>query len=371
MEHIRVHHTGHRQSVIILKGKHRIARQLAEIAGDGDRRQLGIKISQKRQIILQRLHVHTAHADAQLARVTLFQLRERQPLAGDLAQPLDAGVDLLDLVPCRLADNAVRIEIKNRLERPDGVFRLQIVDAGVAVDRGDRRIILGNAVQLALDGEHIVAEGAAPQRGAGIGLGVAADLGVIDNADIVAVVVAQNLQRRVALIGEGDASPLRQAVAKGGVAVAELRIERLDPAGADDIVVKDLIRYAADVVVDLAAVDVVLVDGGIVGDVKIIAAAAVELRVDAVERKGDLRQNIGADGALRPGGIDLVGRDVFDVFGKRHRHIGRRRVGSAQMHGDRLRDNRCDRHIYASSLPPSGSSATGKMVSILSCTVTG
>ena len=371
VEHVRIHDARDGQAVVVLEGEHRVSGQLAEIARDRNRRQLGIEVAEKGKVVLQRLHVHAAHPDTQLARIALFHLGERQSLARDFAQALDARKHLLDFVPRRLADHAVGLEVENLLKHAHGFFGFCVVDARVAVDGRDGGIVLRNAVELPLDGQHVVAERAAPQGDSRIGLGVAADVGVIDDADVVAVVVAQNLHRREALIGERHRAPLQQAVAHRLIAVAELRVERLDAARADNVVVENLVRDAADVVVDLAAVDKILVDGGVVGDVKIVAAAAVVLGVDAVERKGDLREDIGADGAFRPGGIDFVGGDVLDIIGERHRDVRCRRVRSAQMHGDRLGNHGSHSHTQPSLSPLSGSNATGRIVSVLSCTVTG
>ena len=86
------------------------------------------------------------------------------------------------------------------------------------------------------------------------------------------------------------------------------------------------------------ALDILLVISCAVCDVKIIASAGVILQIDFVECKGDLRQDIGADGFFLPGGIDFAGGNVFNLILKADGHIFRGLVLRARMHGDRFRD---------------------------------
>ena len=59
--------------------------------------------------------------------------------------------------------------------------------------------------------------------------------------------------------------------------------------------------------------DVVLVVGGGVGDIEVVALAGVPLGIDPVEDKGNLGVDIGPNGLLRPGGIHLAGGHVGDI----------------------------------------------------------
>ena len=278
-----------RQVVFILEREHRVARQIIEKARDRDRRELGIEIAQKRQIILHRLDLDAAVAEGKLRAEHTLHLGDGQALAGQLGQALDRGIDLLDPIPCRLAYHAVGRKVEDPLELRDRLRSLAVIDGGGGVDARDGGIVAADAVELVLDGAHIVAEGAARQGGAGIRLRFIGQGRVLDQLDIVAVVVLQDLHGGIALIGEVDRTPLEQSAAHGDPAVAELGGKRLDRSLAADIVVEDIIHDQADGIEHLAVLGVGVVIAGIVGDIKIIAAAGIILGIDAVEGIGYLR----------------------------------------------------------------------------------
>ena len=72
------------------------------------------------------------------------------------------------------------------------------------------------------------------------------------------------------------------------------------------------------------------------GDVKIVAPAAVEFRVDPVEGEGCNGENVGPQGAFLPGGVNLGGGHIFHIVREADGHILRIRAGGAQMYGDPL-----------------------------------
>ena len=56
-----------------------------------------------------------------------------------------------------------------------------------------------------------------------------------------------------------------------------------------------------------------MVKGGGRGDGEVISAIPIMLRIDPVQGKTHDGQDIGSDGGLGPGGIDLAGCHIFDV----------------------------------------------------------
>ena len=193
--------------------------------------------------------------------------------------------------------------------------------------------VLGDPVQRHLNNDHI-GSGAAPAQGrAGIGGGVAPDGGVGYDLHIP-VITAENLGGVVALQRQILAAPLAETLAGDGGAVAEFGSQGLYKAGPAEVVVEQFIHDPGDVVKEAAAVDEKLVIGGGIGDIEIIAPAAVEFRINSVQGKGNDGENIGPEGTFLPGGVDFAGGYVFDVVSKGYRHIGRRSRGGAQMDGD-------------------------------------
>lgn len=244
-------------------------------------------------------------------------------------------------IPGGPAHHAVGFQAENALELYDGVFRLGPEDPVHWGDLGDGRIALGDAVELRLDG-HNAGTGEAPaQRPAAVGGNNALDRGVGDNLH-VAIVAAQNLGGVVALLGEVLAAPLAEALAGHRGAVAEFGRQGLHESGAAEVAVEKIVRQPGDVFEVTAAVDEKLVVGGGIGDVKIVAPTPVELGVHPVEGKGDDGQNVGPEGALLPGGIDLAGSYVFDIVDKIHGDVLGGTVRRSQMHRNALGYVGCD-----------------------------
>ena len=247
---------------------------------------------------------------------------------------------MLDLIPCRLAHNAVVHQIENALKFAHGIFRLYVIYTGNLRDDRNGRIVFADTVELTLQCAHIFTHLAALQRYAGIRGRVASYRRIKDQIDVVAVIILQDLIRHQTLFGKVYAAPLGQAVALHLHAVAKMRRQRLNLSLADDVVIENIIHDAADVVKHIAALHIGLIVLRGIGHIKIISAAAIVFCKDAVERKGDLGENIGADGTFRPCGVNFIGSNIFDVIGKRNGHIGRFLIGPAQMHRDGIRYDR-------------------------------
>ena len=114
-------------------------------------------------------------------------------------------------------------------------------------------------------------------------------------------------------------------------------------------IVEQFIHKPGNVFKETPSVDKGLVVGGVVGDIKIIPAAAVEFRVHPVQGIGDNGQSVGPEGAFFPGWIDFTGSHIFYIIDKGNGHIGGIGRWRSQMYGDILGDIGNDgRHI----LPP-------------------
>ena len=264
-----------------------------------------------------------------------------QALAGQFAQALDSVVNGLDLIPGGLAHHAVHLEIENLLEflhhflggGGENAVEGQVLAQG--------RIVPGNAVQLPLNGPYLLAHVAQPQGLAGVRRQIGPRGGVPDDADIVAVELLQNLIGYQPLFRQIHSPPLAQAVAGDGGAVAILGEQGLYGPLTHHIVVENLIDNLADVFKNLPTMDVLLVILGGRGDIEVIPPAPVPLRIDPVQGKGNLRQNVGPEGRVGPGGKDFAGRHIFYVIHKGDPYIGRRFVvGQAEMDRDGLGNHR-------------------------------
>ena len=80
-------------------------------------------------------------------------------------------------------------------------------------------------------------------------------------------------------------SPLTEAFTGDGGAVAEFRSQRFHESGSPQIIVKQFIHQTGYIFEVASPVYKILIVSGAVGDVKIIAAAAVELGIDPVQGK--------------------------------------------------------------------------------------
>ena len=178
---------------------------------------------------------------------------------GDLG---DADVDVLDAVPGGVVGDSGGGEAEDALEGADGVLGGFAVDA---VDGycGDGGVAGGYGVQLFLELADFEAAGADGEVVAGPGGGDAFDgFGGVD-VEVAAVVVSQDLDGGVALVGEGFAAPLAHPVGTGDAfTVAVLGEDGLFDIGAGQVAAKLFVDEAADVFEVVAAVDPFVVVGG-------------------------------------------------------------------------------------------------------------
>ena len=142
-------------------------------------------------------------------------------LAGQLRQVLDRDVDVADLVPGLAAHHPVGGEVELPLEPLDRAGHLRAENA-VGLQRAEEGVILGDAVELPLQGENAGPAVPLAHRAAGIALGDGGDVGGADDLDVVAVVVLEDGQGAAALLGQGDGAPLLEAGAGDRLAVGVL-----------------------------------------------------------------------------------------------------------------------------------------------------
>lgn len=130
-----------------------------------------------------------------------------QKVSPRLRYPAHAHIDFRNLIPGRVVHDPVRRQIKDALEDPDRLGGAGTVDA-VGGDPRDGGIILGDAVQLLLDLQHLIPGGSDAQvitgpRGGDAGDG---DSGV--DIHVAAIVVADDLDRGVTLVAQIFGAPL-------------------------------------------------------------------------------------------------------------------------------------------------------------------
>ena len=221
-------------------------------------------------------------------------------LAGQLGEVLYRYIDVADLVPCLPPHHAVGGQVELLLERP---HRGGHPTAEYAVHRqlAKERIVLGNAVQLPLQGENRRAAAALPQRRAGVALRDRADIFGAHDLD-AAVVVAQDLQGAASVVGQCHRAPLLEPQAGDRLTVAVLGIIGVHRTAFAQVGVEDIVRDAHHHLEHSAPMDVVLVVAGGVGDVEGIALAGVPLGVDTVQRQRDLAVDVCPQCLLRPRG---------------------------------------------------------------------
>ena len=122
--------------------------------------------------------------------------------------------------------------------------------------------------------------------------------------DVVAVVVAQDLQGIHARVGPVHRAPLLHALAGHGLAVAILGVIGVDGAHPAHVSIEDIVGNALHHLEHVALVHIVLVEAGGIGDVEVVAAAGVPLGEDAVEGQADLGVDVGPQRLLGPGGAN-------------------------------------------------------------------
>ena len=295
-----------------------------ELADDGDK-------------VLEGGHGHTCAALPEGdAGGGALNLGEGLALTDQLGQLSDRSVEGYQLIPGALAHNAVGGEVENPLEL---LYRLLGLGAEHAVhraDAGDGGVVAGDAVEHGLEHGDIAAGGAGLQGVAGVGVFNVADRGIGYQLNIVSIIVAQDIHGAHALTGQGLAAPLGQSVTGDGGAVAELGGQGLHKALPADVGGEQLIHQIIYIFKGAPPLDEFLVVHGGGGDVEVVAPAGVVLGVHPIQGEGDLGQDVGPQGGLRPGGVNLAGGHVFDVIGEGDGDVFRPLVGRSSVDGDGL-----------------------------------
>ena len=241
------------------------------------------------------------------------------------------------LIPGALAHDAVGSKVEDALECLDRLLGPAAEDTVRRVDPGDGGVVAGDAVQHCLEYGDIAAGGALLKGVTGVGVLNISDGSVGHQLNVIAVVMAQDVHSPHALPGQRLAAPLGKAVAGDGGSIAELSGQRLHKALPANVGGEQFIHQIVYIFKGAAALDKLLVVHGGAGNIEVIAPAGVVFRVYPVKSKGNLGQDVGAEGGLRPGGVYLTGGHVFDVVGERHRHVFRPLAGWAGVNGDGLR----------------------------------
>ena len=220
-----------------MEGAHGVFGGGAKGAIDGDGRNLIIVQGNDPQEVLGQTHRFSAAASAQDAAGTLG--RQGNILAAQLRQAHDRYIDIGDLIPGGGADNTIGGQIEDALEGPHRTLHFSIVGiAAGGADGGNGRIIAADAVEPGADGADILSAAADGKRRTRIRGGDAALYrGGIDD-DVIPIVVAQNAQRRVAVIGQGNGAPLGKSPAGDGGAIAVLCKDGVDRAAAADVLIE-------------------------------------------------------------------------------------------------------------------------------------
>ena len=200
---------------------------------------------------------------------------------------------------------------------------------------GNGRITLGDAVQGGLNQNHTGAGGSPAQWGSGIGAGDAHHRCIGDDFNI-SVIASQDLGRIITLPCQILAAPLAETLAGDGGSVTKLGSQRLHKSRPPEIIVEQFLGKTGHIFKITPALDKKLVIGRGAGDVKIIATAAVKLRVYPVEGKGNNGQNVGPESAFLPSGINFAGSYVFYIIYKADCDVFRIRIGRPKMDGDPL-----------------------------------
>ena len=223
-------------------------------------------------------------------------------LAGQLGQILDRHIDIADLIPGLAAHHAVGGQIELLLERP---YRggHPAAEYPVHSQFAKEGVVLGDAVQLPLQGEHRRAAVSLPEGRTRVALGDGLDVAGTHDLDIAAVVVAQDLQSAAPVVGQRDGAPLLEPRAGDRLAVAVFGVIGVHGAGLPQVGVENVIGDAHHHIEHGAAVDVILVVAGGVGDVEGVALAGVPLGIDTVQCQRDLAVDVGPQGLLRPRGV--------------------------------------------------------------------
>ena len=252
------------------------------------------------------LHFVAPAAAAQRGAVYPVNIRYGYSLGIKLRHLYDGVIYPFYFIPRRPADNAVHGEVEYALELPHRRPRGRLKHTVGLRDIRYRRVVAPDPVELALDRSDILTHRAEAQQSAGVGFPDILDGHIAHKVDIRAVIIAEYLYRSSALVCQGDGPPLRHSLAGDVFAVAILGEIRLYLIALCDVAVEYLVDYPADIAEDIPAVDIRLIVGGGVCDIEVIASAAVILRVNSIERKGNLGVYVRPERILGPGGVDLA-----------------------------------------------------------------
>ena len=124
----------------------------------------------------------------------------------------------------------------------------------------------------------------------------------------------QDLQRRHPLIGQRHRAPLGETGTGGGGAVAEGGEEGVSKALPARIDIENTVHDLLDIGKHRPAVPIGHVVSSGVCDVEVKTAGSVPFGVDPVEREGHNGVDVGIQRAGRPGGIDLAGGHICDIY---------------------------------------------------------
>ena len=176
-----------------------------------------------------------------------------------------------NFIPGIEAYHAIRCQIKYFLEFPD--CRLgSLPKDSVFCYLWNTRISIGNYIQLLLDGTHTVAAGTGAQDCTGIGGRNTGNFLCGIDVNVVTVKVSENLDRCIALVAKGFASPLGHESRTGYLfAVAVLGKDWLLYVRAGKVIVKNIIHSSIDGIVNIAFRNPFVVKSSGGGNSKIIS----------------------------------------------------------------------------------------------------
>ena len=194
---------------------------------------------------------------------------------------------------------------------------------------------MGDSIQFRLDDHHVGADTSTPQRGSGVGGHIVLN-GCVGNDFYIAVVAFKNLGGVIALLSKVLTSPLAQPLTGHRGAIAKFGRQRLHKIGPAQIGIEQFVYQTGDIGEKAPTFYEKLVISRGAGNVKIIAAAPIKLRVNSIQRKGNNGQNVGPQGAFFPGRVYFTGSHIFDVVRKADGHIFRVTAGRSQMDRDPL-----------------------------------
>ena len=172
----------------------------------------------------------------------------------------DADENLGNFIPCGIIDHTGLRQVKDSLKDAHGIGGPLTVDA-VGGNGRDCRVISGDPVQLLLHLTDFRTGGADGQIVSGPGRRNLGNLVRGIDVHIIAIIVPDNLYRRVSFVGQIFGAPLFQPRTGDALSVTVRREDRLSDTGAGEIVGKNIIYQYIDILKDIAAVDPFLIVG--------------------------------------------------------------------------------------------------------------